>query len=230
MLDDSQVDGLIDKLLEERFHLVKDAHGQDPSIPLFGSVAADGFVTRGGASYSLPSIDVKLDPTAARPVQVTPIEFTAVGADLIRVLLHAIFDAHDGLPAASKATGTGIPKPDGLVVNTPGQKGHLSAEDFGSVEAFAGRVEGVTGAVVGRAVRGMSWIALNNEALAVLIETTLGVAARKFTEKACWCWYSCGFGSSAHAPALSAAPPARVRLVVTGPASMLEKEQPWRSR
>jgi hypothetical protein len=230
-LDDGQIDALIEELLEKRFHLVKDADGRYPSVPLFGTLGTGGFVTRGGASYSFPSIEAQLDPAAERPVQVSEVDFTAVGADLIRVLLHAIFDEHDGLPAVSNATGIGIPQPDGLLANEPGLPGHLSAENFGSVEAFAGRIEGVTGAVVGRAVRGVSWIALNNEALAVLIETTVGVAARKFAEKASWCWYSCGFGGAAVAqPVLSAAPPARVRLLVSGPASLLEQERPWESR
>jgi hypothetical protein len=62
---------------------------------------------------------------------VTELDFVVVGSDLIGVLLHAIFDAHDGLPAVSNATGVALGH--ALSVNVPGSAGHLSAEDFGEV-------------------------------------------------------------------------------------------------
>ena len=231
LLDDDQIDSLVEELLEKHFNLQRDSNGQYQSVPLFGALGTNGFVTRGGASYSFPSIEAQLNPTAERPVQVSEVNFINVGADLVRVLLHAILDAHNGLPAVSSATGVGLRHSDALVVNTPGTPGHLSPDDFGRVEEFANRIEATSGAMVGRVVRGVSWIALNNEALAALIETTVGVAARKFAEKAAWCWYSCGFAEKEPGgPVLATARPTRLRLIVTGPAALMEDQEPWKSR
>lgn len=92
-------------------------------------------MTRGGASYSFPSIEAQLNPTAERPVQVSEVNFVNVGADLVRVLLH---------------------------------------------------------------------------------------------EKAAWCWYSCGFAEEEPGrPVLATAQPARLRLIVTGPAALMEDQGPY---
>jgi len=221
-LTDEDIDELF-KELEERFNLEKDAQGR---YPLFGTLGTTGFVARGGTSYSFPSLEAQFDPTRDRVIQVSEIDFTVVGSDLIRVLLHAIFDAHHGLPAVSTATGVGIQHPDALKANGPGVPGHISEDDFGKVEEFASRVEGATGAAIGRVVRGVSWIALNNEALAALIETTVAVAVRKFAEKAAWCWFSC-FGEGAPeraSPLLATQRAERIRIVVSGPAALMESD------
>ena len=56
----------------------------------------------------------------------------------------------------------------------------------------AGAVESMVGGVVGKLIRGISWLSLNKEAIAKAIETALGVTARKAAEKFAWCYAACG--------------------------------------
>ncbi len=213
LLDDAQIEALVKKLLKDYFDL-EEVNGQYPPQPIFGKLGTGGFVARGGKGYQFPSIEARLDPTAARKLTVSHVDFVATGSDVLRVILHAIGDAHAGLPAVSNATGTMLPR-DPLPRNTPGTAGHLSAEEFGEVEVFADRLEGLTGAAVGRVTRGLWWVALNNEALATVIETAVAVAARKVSEKAAWCWFSCELGRDG-APTLAGAAPLKVKVRITG--------------
>jgi hypothetical protein len=65
----------------------------------------------------------------------------------------------------------------------------LKMEEFENVNEYANKVEGVVSAVTGRVIRGLNWFSLNNESLAVLIETAVGVMAKKASEKVIWCGY-----------------------------------------
>ena len=67
----------------------------------------------------------------------------------------------------------------------------MTAEHFASVNDEAAAAESMVGGVSGKLIRGISWLSLNNEAIAKAIETALGVAARKATEKLSWCLYAC---------------------------------------
>jgi len=60
------------------------------------------------------------------------------------------------------------------------------------VNERAGAVESMVGGVVGELIQGISWLSLNNEAIAKAIETALGVTARKGAEKFAWCYAACG--------------------------------------
>jgi len=60
------------------------------------------------------------------------------------------------------------------------------------VNKRAGAVESMVRGVVGELIRGISWLALNKEAIAKAIETALGVTARKAAEKFAWCYAACG--------------------------------------
>ncbi len=172
---------------------------------LFGRIGADGFVSRGGEAHQFPAVEAKLSVGNSVDASVSDVDFVAVGSDLVRVLLHAVFDSHQGLPGVSEATGVGIClergsggdclKP-GLVSNNPDQT-NVDATEFELVENWAGKVEGTTSAGLGRVVRGASWLSLNNEALASLIETAVGVTLRKAAERFAWCWYACGLNSDA---------------------------------
>jgi hypothetical protein len=151
----------------------------------FGSIANTGFVTRGGRQYSCPSVVATLTPFGPHPIETGTVDLTQVGSNLIRVFLHALFDAEQQLPAVSNATGVKL----GQKVNDPAQGG-LSQADFGKVEEISDQIEAVVSVGVGRLVRGLGWVSLNNEALASTIETLVGVTVRKGLEKLVWCHYS----------------------------------------
>jgi hypothetical protein len=199
--------------------------------PLFGKIGASGFVTRGGERYKVPSIEAKWVPAGEPVVSVSQIDYVAVGADLVRVMLHAVFDAHDQLPAVSTATGVALPEGYALSINDP-ETTKVDEEEFGKVERRANEVENVVGTAVGRLIRGAAWISLNNEALATAIETSVGVASRKFAEKATWCWYACGFdggGAKGDYLAVTSGSAMTLRITVTGPpASLAPGDAPWR--
>jgi hypothetical protein len=70
---------------------------------------------------------------------------------------------------------------------------NVDAEEFGNIETRSAQVEGVISAGTGRLIRGISFLSLNNEALATAIETAVGLAVRKPIENVMWCWYACKF-------------------------------------
>jgi hypothetical protein len=219
-----------DKLAEqvvERLQLVDAPNGKKK---LFGKIGTTGFVTRGGKQYQFPAIEATIDPVADRKVSLTSVDVVAVGSDLIRVVLHAIFDAHDRLPALGNATGLKIEDVNPLPVHDPG-KSKVDAAEFERVESRANQLEGVTAAATGRLIRGLSWFSLNNEALATALETAAGVATRKFGEKAMWCWYSCelnvkddGKGNVTKVPeheALASGDRVKLRIVIESPPAVV---------
>lgn len=160
---------------------------------LFGSLADGAFVTRGGTSYSFPSINVRVTPLGDHPFQATKVDYTAVGADMVRIFFEALGDSIAGLPSDPKSTACKsahrlLP----CFVEHDPTMGNLSADAFGNVNQAADRAEGVLGMAAARAIRRISWFSLNNEALAELIDTALAVSIRKATEKLVWCAYACG--------------------------------------
>lgn len=161
----------------------------DKTQRFVGKVAVEGFVTRGGQEVKFPAVEAELS-LASGKVQANKLDYVAIGSDLIRVLLHAIYDAHDRIPGVSNATGYTLPTPLGKQDPDPA-KAAVDAEELGEIEARAAKIETSVSAGVGRVVRGLGIVALNNEALATAIETAVGVAARKHTEKIMWCWTAC---------------------------------------
>lgn len=183
--------GLSEKEYETLASRLFSSFGADSeSQYVFGAIQDDGFVTRGGQAVRFPAVELSVTLGDPRPT-ITEVDYVAVGADLIRVLLHAVFDAQMRLPAVSNATGAalggGLEVNDGTVVDEM---------EFERIEMLAGQIEGVVAAGTGRLLRGASFFSLNNEALASAIETAVGVALRKQAEKAVWCWYACKFNES----------------------------------
>ena len=184
-------DDLVAELERELFRGV----ATDPASGdfVFTKLGSDGYVGRGGDALRFPGFTVTLDPGGAEAVEVSKLDYTLVASDLVRVSLEAIFDAHEGLPAVSNATGVDLGKAgeeDALAVFQPTPA--MSAADFGEVDVLSTRVEATVGAVVGRAIRGAGPIALNNDALADVLTTAVAVTVAKAGEKAAWCFYSCG--------------------------------------
>ncbi|UCF66407.1 MAG: hypothetical protein JSV80_11480 [Acidobacteriota bacterium] len=225
-----------DKLVSEIFSQFNFDESDDQ--PIFGKIGTTGFVTRGGKDFRGPVVEATIDPIADRPVTVSKLDYVAVGSDLIREVLHAIFDASDGIPAVSTAIGVGLPESYRLRVNV-GQETHVDEEEFRKVEEWAGTVEGITSAAVGRLVRGAGWASLDNEAVASMIETSVGVAARKAAEKLIWCRYACELedlydtemARKAGVDDISLAGGRQIvlRIAVDGPPAPLASERdPWR--
>jgi hypothetical protein len=228
LIDDLALDAMAEKLLQE---FLSGGSGGEYKF-VFGSIGATAFVTRAGAKYHFPAIEAKLDPRAERPLTVTKIEPIIIGNDLLRVLLEASFDAWYQLPCVSNATARIL----GQQINDPEkatslESEHLSAKDFESVESWANRTESGSSALVGRLVRGGGWIALNNEALAQLLETLVGVFVRKSTEKVAWCAYSCRktipHSANKSAQILSGTPDVKLVVRVQGRPPIFERN-PWR--
>jgi hypothetical protein len=187
---------------------------------VFGKINSEGFVTRGGQELKFPSVEAELSLSSGK-AQITKIDYVAVGADLVRVLLHAVYDAHDRLPGVTNATAYRVTE-YAPAANDPNTT-RVDAEAMGRIESRAVKVETVTTAGMGRVIRGIGFVALNNEALAAAIETAIGVAVRKSAEKILWCWTACGFEKVA--PVLPEE--VTINIAITGePAASLGRARP----
>ena len=188
VIDPSELEKLANKLAQG-LPLV------DGKYRLIGRICETSFKTRAGADYKFPAITATLTPGSREFITVSKVDYVAVGGELIRVFLEAVGDALAGVPGVTGATGCkleGMPdaKDLGLRVFNPDDPAtKLKMEEFENVNEYANKVEGVVSAVTGRVIRGLNWFSLNNESLAVLIETAVGVMAKKASEKVIWCGY-----------------------------------------
>lgn len=162
---------------------------------LFTKIGQVGFVSRVGDQYAFPGITAEVDPAGQHPFTASHVDHLQVANQLLQVILMAIFDAHEGLPAVSNATGADSKElgGDALPVFSPSQA--MTSADFQSVATYFRQTDATTGAVLGRAIRGVGPFSLNNEALADLFTTAISVTVAKASEKAAWCWYSCGLAA-----------------------------------
>jgi len=173
--------------------------GDDGKYHLLTKTSDGGFVTRGGAKYVFPGVSITVDPFSDNLLQVGKIDFTQVGADVVRVVLEALGDAWGQLPADQTSTACKA------ITDRPNQYKEIFPEfkcyneeesivkpaQFAEVNNYANLSESLAATATGEVIRGGAWISLNNEALAKLIETAVGVVARKAAEKVSWCVYAC---------------------------------------
>jgi len=167
----------------------------------FGKVGEGALIARTGRQLQFPPLEITVDPTKHTAVSVAKLDYPEIGADLVRVALEAIFDAHDRMPAVDNATGAtgalfGTNPQLALAVfqpsaTTPVPAGKLSTEQFTRTASYANSAEGAAATGVAQAIRGFNIAALNNEALAKAIEALVGTAVRKAVEKVTYCWYAC---------------------------------------
>ena len=118
----------------------------------------------------------------------------SIGAELARVFLEALFDAHEALPALSqpgiKATGLTLAEPYRLpIFQNP--MGNVSAKDLQHMTHINNAVALETQLLIGRLIAGIGPFSLNNQPLEDLITEIIATSVRKGTEKATWCWYAC---------------------------------------
>ncbi len=161
-------------------------------------IAEVGFTPRDGSpGYQFPSIDVNIDPLAQHIVSLeyggqsgAKLNFTTVGSDLVRVVLEAVFDAHEGLPAVTGATGLrldpaeySLPTMDDLPKNITDHLTEMLKINQGATAA--------AGVTLDRVIQGIGPLSLNNRAIEDLIVTMVTTSVKKAIEKASWCYYSC---------------------------------------
>ena len=149
-----------------------------------------GFVSRDGSQYGFPGI---LEPGSH-----ASIDHSQINADILRVALEAVRDHYAPLPVLPNTTAAPHLKDYVVEFGKPlrwvydRHTGHsatvtIDEEDFQEIEAHARKAEASVAGAVGKAIRGGSWGALNNEAVAKLVETAAGVVARHVSERAQWC-------------------------------------------
>jgi hypothetical protein len=168
---------------------------KDPANQNFVLLAlgTQGYVSREGVSRVFPGVQVTFDPVGARPVSVAKIDLTAVGTDLVWVFFQALFDAHEGLPAVSTATGVDLGannKAFNLPVFDP-STGNVNEQDFQDVNTLSNEVGAAAGTAFDKVIRGLGPFSLNNEALEELLTAIVTVTVHNAAQKATWCWFSC---------------------------------------
>jgi dsRNA-specific ribonuclease len=167
----------------------------------FGKNGQGAFISRVGRHLQFPPLEINVDPTKHTVVTVSKIEYADVGADFVRVIVEALFDAHDQLPAVANATGVtstlfrASEEAIRLKDNSK-TKPNLTADQFTQSASLANSAEGLAAAGTGQVIRGINIAALNNEALAKIIEAMVGSITRKATEKTTYCWFACVVGQA----------------------------------
>lgn len=156
-------------------------------------VAPTSFTSRDGSfSAQVPSLGVDIDPVAPHLVtfSATPdpsgkLDYTHIGTELIRVVLEALFDAHEGLPGVSSSTAVAHQLLPTLPVD------NVSVGDMTEITNITNRSAMAVGIVTDRLVQGIGPLSINNDSIEALINTMITTSVRKATEKAAWCWYAC---------------------------------------
>ena len=157
-------------------------------------ISPAGFVSRSGTKAQFPGLDIDIDPLSQHLLTLTPesgetINFTQIGTQLVKIVLEAVFDAHEGLPAVSTATARTLGAESLPLLNPP--LGNISKADLSAMNNVNNRVEAATGVVLDRVVAGIGPLSLNNEPLEQLIVTLITTSVVKAVDKATWCWYAC---------------------------------------
>jgi hypothetical protein len=170
--------------------------GKDGMYHLITAKSDDGFITRAGNKYQFPTVSVTFTPGARQSVNVSKVDFSAVGADLMRVFVEAVGDYWAQVPAVKQASGVKAKLLS--VYGVDPAKEQVKEDGFTKVNNWSASAESAAAGATGEYIRGIAWVSLNNEALAKLIETAVGVAVRKASEKVIWCVEACGSVAERH--------------------------------
>lgn len=183
-LQPNEATALKDKLTEV---LSKACKASGDAGCLLTSLGKEKLVTRSGESLQFKGVslavgyDSRVQATWDYPKSV---EFAP---QLVRVLIEALFDSMKGRPAAvatSTACSTTPPLFGASECVAADQTRLLDVVT--SVDEKASRADSFASVATGQIIRGISVIALNNEALAKSAENFAGVLARKVVERAAW--------------------------------------------
>ncbi|MFP3646551.1 hypothetical protein [Paraburkholderia sp. SIMBA_054] len=153
--------------------------GDDPCDSL--TLGTTSFVTRAGFSVRFAGIGLNVGSGQSLVPQATYPKASEFGPQMIRVLVEAIFDANGPHPKAvygSTACATGLFGSDECMA------ANIQADELTMrIDMFAAGAEALSSAGVGALIRGGSVSALNNEAVAGMLETFAGVSSRKLVER-----------------------------------------------
>lgn len=194
----------------------------DQALSNVFKVSKVGFVSRDATFFAkLPTLEVTVDPTVKRLLTLTDVNTgqllttrsdfahlgvasdtsgvgtgASIGAELVRVFLEAIFDAHEGLPAVVPPNMNGV-RPTGVTLGSyslpvfQAPTGHIDSHDLTHMTHLNHAVAVRTRLLVGRVISGVGPFSLNNPPLESLITEIVATSVRKAMEKASWCWYGC---------------------------------------
>ena len=198
----------------------------DTALSNVFKVSNVGYVSRDQSFRSmLPTLKFTLDPTVNQPVKVTDVEpgphqgqvltrasdfgelgvatdssgvgtGSSIGAEVVRVFLEAIFDAHEGLPAIAAANLPNI-KPTALTLGEyslplfTSPLGNIDSGDLTRMTHTNDQVAAKTRAIMSRVIAGIGPFSLNNQPLEDFIVEIITTSVRQATSKATWCWYAC---------------------------------------
>lgn len=206
--------------------LVGDIHDEldkaDSALSNVFKVSKVGFVSRDSTfNARLPTLEVTLDPTVEHLVTLTDADTgqvlttrsdfrdlgvatdtsgvgtgASIGAELVRIFLEAIFDAHEGLPAIAPANLHGA-RPTGLMLGAyslpvfRSPTGNIDHHDLTLMTDYNQAAALETRLIVGRIISGLGPFSLDNPPLESLITEIVATSVRKAVAKASWCWYAC---------------------------------------
>lgn len=170
------------------------AHDQQ-TLYVLGRISGPGYVSRQGTMFKLPDVTAQLDPLGDEPLDLVPVNPVELGGELMIILLQAIFDAHEGLPAVSNATGIHVGTEEeafGLpVFRSP--TGHVDLAAFDEIDRLSQRATVTVKNALAQSLDSIAILGLDNPALEEVIIAAVGTVLQEATVKAGWCWYACGF-------------------------------------
>lgn len=171
---------------------------------------SDSFVSRSGLSVQFSGVDYALTANASKvSLHHTYPTVAQFGPQLVRVFVEALFDANGLTPPAvsnSTACTEGLFTADECITST-GKDPDPVASSIAQLDMLASANEALATAATGAILRGINAAALNNEAVAEVLETFVGVNARKITEKVA---YMTSLQGNAICPARAVPAPLRI--------------------
>ncbi len=166
-------------------------NGVDCEITVLKKLDDTKFITRAGVEHGFPHITVSFDMFANKKATLTQVDWNTIGAEVAIVFIEAIGDKLIGLPAAPSSTVCQIKQE--LCYPT---KNDIGEKEFVAVNEYSDMINTYVSNYTGNLIRGAGWFSLNNEAIAKIVEASLGTIAKKAAEKVAYCMYSCKKTSS----------------------------------
>lgn len=173
----------IQSLLQPAFDNLCKQAGYTSSTCLSTPMGTAAFVTRAGLSVQFSGVSLAIGSKDSIGISHTYPQVASFGPQLIRVFVEALFDANGPHPPAVPNStacdpGNNLFKGDECV--TAGTPDDLRRQQIDMISAGA---EALSSSETGVIIRGAGWASLNNELVASLLETLVGVNARKISEK-----------------------------------------------
>ncbi|WP_321917442.1 MULTISPECIES: hypothetical protein [Paraburkholderia] len=173
----------IQALLQPAFDNLCKQAGHTSSTCLSTPMGKSAFVTRAGLSVQFSGVSFAIGGKDSIGISHTYPQVANFGPQLIRVFVEALFDANGPHPPAVPNSTACDPANNlfrGDECVTAGTPADLRRQQIDMISAGA---EALSSSETGVIIRGAGWASLNNELVASLLETLVGVNARKISEK-----------------------------------------------